>query len=105
MIQRSTALMLVLLLAGCTNLSWKKADADAARTTHDLDECQQKAALAVRRLGNAMGSPAPIIVGTPNGPVSVVMPSQNPAQDPVALQSLLAQCMRERGYQLVPEEK
>lgn len=103
--KRTTLLLLTLLLAGCTNLSWKKADADPARTAHDLDECQQKAMLAVRRLGSAMGNPAPIIVGSPNGPVSVVMPAQNSAQDPVAMQSLLSQCMRERGYQLEREEK
>ncbi len=103
--KRTTLLLLTLLLAGCANLSWQKADADPARTAHDLDECQQKAMLSVRRLGSAMGSPSPVIVGSPNGPVSVVMPAQNPAQDPVAQQSLLSQCMRERGYQLVREEK
>lgn len=103
--KRTKLLLLTLLLAGCTNLSWKKADTDPARTAHDLDECQQKAMLSVRRLGSAMSNPAPVIVGSPNGPVSVVMPAQNPAQDPVAQQSLLSQCMRERGYQLVREEK
>lgn len=103
--KHTTLLLLALLVAGCTNLSWKKAGADAARTAQDTDECQQKAMLAVRRLGSAMGNPAPIIVGSPNGPVSVVMPAQNSAQDPVAMQSILSQCMRERGYQLERDEK
>ncbi len=102
--QRTTTLFLALALSGCANLSWQKADTDATRTVKDLDECQQKAMLAAHRLGSALGNPAPIIVGTPNGPVSVVMPSQNPAPDPFAQHSLLSQCMRERGYQLVRDK-
>lgn len=95
---------LALSLAGCAALHWQKADADPARTAKDLNECQQHAMLAVRRLGGAMSSPSPVIVGSPSGPVSVVMPSANPAHDPAAQQSLISQCMRERGYRLVRED-
>lgn len=95
-------LLLVVPLAGCAVLNWQKPGGDPAQAAKDLDECQLKSTLSARRAGG-MGSQAPVIVGTPSGPVTVMPPAFNAASDPVALQSILSDCMRARGYHLQRE--
>ncbi len=91
---------LALAMTGCAALTWQKPDTDPAQAAKDLEQCQQKAMLSLRRLG-AMGNQAPIIVGSPSGPVSVISPASNATSDLVAQQSILSECMRARGYHLV----
>ena len=95
-------LLLTVPLAGCAALTWQQPGVDPAQAAKDLDQCQQKSMLSARRAGG-MGSQAPVIVGTPTGPVTVMSPTFNAASDPVALQSILSECMRARGYQLQRE--
>lgn len=93
----------VLALGGCANLQWQKADADAVQTDHDLELCQQKAALSARRLSSTTGQFA-TVVGGPGGPVTIMTPSPGANTDLAAQQSMLSDCMRAQGYRLVREK-
>lgn len=93
---------LALSLAGCANLRWEKAGSDPAATDKVLAQCEQQAMLGARRRAASM-PPIPAVVGGPGGTATVIVSPHGQNPDIVVQQSLLSECMRARGYQLVRE--
>lgn len=97
------AISLMLALTGCANLRWQKDGADPVATDKVLAQCEQQAMLGARRAASSM--PIPTVVGGPGGISTVMTPSMGRTPDLITQQSLLSECMRAKGYQLVREEK
>lgn len=88
--------LLALLVAACASVQWTRDGASDADLTRDLADCRKEAAL--RFPGGTIGLPsAPIDprFGGPGGPSA----AESQMQEQVAV----ANCMRARGYQLVPK--
>lgn len=88
--------LFVLMVAACAPVQWARHGASDADLTRDLADCRKEAAL--RYPGGAVGlPPAPIDprFGGPGGPTL--------AESQMREQVALANCMRARGYQLVPK--
>lgn len=91
---------LALSLAGCANLRWEKAGADPAVTDRVLAQCEQHAMLGARRRAASM-PPSPAVVGGPGGASTIMISPYGQNTDIVVQQSMLSDCMRAKGYQLV----
>lgn len=98
------AISLALAVAGCANLRWQKDGADPALTEKVLAQCEQQAMLRARSRAASM-PPIPTVVGGPGGASTVMVPSHDRTSDLVAQQSMLSECMRAKGYQLVREDE
>jgi hypothetical protein len=96
------ALLLAALAAGCAQLRWHKAGADAAALERDLMECQVRAT----RLAGPAVLFAPDVVGVDERGRVVMGRSSRLESDRLMLEhDLTGACMRERGYELVPVNK
>jgi|CXWL01.1.fsa_nt_gi hypothetical protein len=95
---RFFAIALAAGLGGCGSVHWHKAGADDAALAKDLEECRS---LARQKLGivGAFGPPPTLDprFGAPSGP----SPSDAMMQEAQATGA----CMREKGYELVPDKK
>ena len=67
-----------------------------------MHQCEQRASLLARRLGSTSRLSVPTIVGGANGAATVIMPSPMPAHDAIAEHDFLGDCLRSKGYTLVP---
>jgi hypothetical protein len=93
---------LLLLGSGCAPLEWHKTgEHDVDR---DQEQCLAQARLEARQRMPPQPFPAPRIVVDQQGRSVVVHNTQHPDSERFSLeQSLLRQCMIERGYTLKPE--
>ena len=95
---RTTGLLFfAFALAACTQLHWQKADGDEAALARDLSACRKQAQAASGGLGPvAPSSPIDPRFG-PIGP--------GPAEQRMQESQAEGQCMRGKGYTLVPAGK
>ena len=93
-----TAICQLVLLSGCAGVRWDKAGADEAATARDEQECRAKARAAVQRSGSLAIPP----VSDPRfGPPAGGTQSERLMQ----AEEDVGACMKEKGYQLVPDGK
>ena len=96
---RAATLAAVALTAGCAEMRWTKAGADAAAVARDQDECR---AQALRR-----GPPPVAGVGSPDARTDGSRPAgmttaQGSNERFIAENEEMRRCMLQRGYQLTP---
>jgi len=99
MIWRAAGLLFfAIALAACAELRWHKAGADGAALAADQSACRKQAREAATRSGH-LGLP-PVSdprFGTPSGP--------SQAEQVLQERQAADNCMREKGYALVPADK
>ena len=101
---QSSAVGLLLGLAGCAEMRWEKPGIDAATRDQELERCTQQARLDARREETPGLDSALVYRADPMGR-PVVVP--NPAREDRYLveQDYIGVCMRGKGYLLAPAEK
>jgi hypothetical protein len=93
----------LLLVCGCTPLEWHKTSGGEHDMDRDQSECTAQARLEARQR-IPLRPPVPRVVVDQHGRSVVVHNTQLPDSERFFLeQSLLRQCMTERGYTLKPE--
>ena len=99
----SAAIVILLLAAGCAQLRWHKDGADAAALERDLEACQQLARLRAFREVSLFGRSMGRIVGVDaRGAPIMTYPDQLETDRFLLEHDLARDCMREKGYELVP---
>ncbi len=87
--------------SGCTNLEWHKTGGGEHDVDRDQQQCTAQARLEARQRMPLLPTPVPRIVVDQQGRSVVVHNTQQPDSERFFLeQSLLRQCMTERGYSL-----
>ena len=97
-----TLAVLLLLVCGCTSLEWHKTGGE-----HDVDrdqaQCMAQAQFEARQRMPLQAAFVPQVIVDQQGR-SVVVQNRQPDSERFFLeQSLLRQCMTERGYSLEPK--
>jgi len=89
------------LIPGCTPLEWHKTGGGEHDVDRDQAQCRAQAQLEARQLLPFSPAPVPRIVVDQQGRSVVVHNPQQPDSERFFLeQSLMRQCMTERGYTL-----
>jgi len=87
---------------GCADLHWQRAGADAATHGRDLDECRTDARLRARRESWPSMLIARRIFVDARGFPFTTYPTTADTERALLEHDLSAQCMRNKGYELVP---
>ena len=104
---RHSALAVLLLLgSGCAPLEWHKTSGGEHDVDRDQSECTAQARLEARQRMPLTPTPVPRIIVDQQGRSVVVNNTQQPDSERFFLeQSLMRQCMTERGYTLQSKPK
>ena len=106
MIRTCAAVLLsAALAAGCAEVSWHKPGTDSATLEKDLQQCRQSAQLEARREALPRSIAPPMITTDPQGRAFVVQPTAQDSERFLLEQDLTRVCMRDKGYELAPQEK
>ncbi len=90
------------LLGGCAQLEWHKADTTAAVRDRDAAECTAQARSEALRRMPLLQPPGPRIVVDNEGRALAIQPSVSSDERFLIEHDLARACMRARGYALQP---
>lgn len=100
---RLLCVTLLLLVCGCTSLEWHKTGGGEHDVDRDQAQCMAQAQLEARQRMPLQATLVPQVIVDQQGR-SVVVQNRQPDSERFFLeQSLLRQCMTERGYSLEPK--
>jgi hypothetical protein len=101
----SIATAVAVLGAGCAEMHWQKPGTAQATLDEDLTRCRQEARLrAGQQQVPALATP-PVIGADPQGRPVVVQAHQRQSERLLNEQDLTRTCMRDKGYELVRENR
>lgn len=99
----------VLAAAACTPVDWAKKDAAAEQAQADLHACEKAAFLVANAVPLPYATMGPVILQDFTGQrfnVYPIGPFADPQGERFVREGLLArECMRKKGYELVPAER
>jgi hypothetical protein len=104
-VHRRWSAVALVLLAACAELRWHKDGADAATLDGDLVECRLQARAQARRHIPVLAPDTPRVVGADARGQPIMGTSRQLDADRTLLEhDLMRDCMRGKGYELVPAE-
>lgn len=93
----------LLLVCGCTSLEWHKTGGSEHDVDRDQTQCMAQAQLEARQRMPLQAAFVPQVIIDRQGRSVVVQNRQSDSERFFLEQSLLRQCMTERGYTLEPK--
>jgi hypothetical protein len=102
-VYRRPSAILILLIAACAPLEWRKDGADATALERDVGECQSQAIARAQHEAPLFGFPRPPVIGMDTrGRVVTGHAGRYDTDRAILEHDLTRACMRERGYELAP---